>query len=123
MAKKWVNEQKIPSPYERWPGFIIVPLELGSEMFTVWWEKSREIEKDKNRPAEYKMFEERHNMVLDCQIEGLDWDEINPDGSNLPSLAIANFVIAATQDALVEARTLPNLHEPSNDITSSTETS
>lgn len=109
------NTKWVKSPYKEWPGRIQVPVILDAEQFVKWWERSKENEKDDSRPSELKFFQERHHLILACEIEGLNWTNINSDGSNLPSMAIAMLVVSATQKPLSEARTLPNLQEPSSD--------
>lgn len=106
------NSQWIKSPLKEWPGRIQVPIVLDAAQFVEWWQKSRENEKDDKRPTELKIFEERYHLILGCEIEGLNWKNLNRDGSNLPSMAIAMFVVAATQEPLSDARILPNLPKP-----------
>ena len=106
------NSQWFDSPFEEWPGRIQVPIVLDAAQFVEWWEISRENEKDEDRPSELKIFEERFHLILGCEIEGLNWANLNRDGSNLPSMAIAMLVVAATQGPLSDARILPNLQTP-----------
>lgn len=107
------NSKWVKSPLKEWPGRIRVPITLDAPQFVEWWEKSREMEKVDDRASELKVFEERFHLVLGCEITGLNWKNLNRDGSNLPSMAIAMFVIAATQEPLSNARILPNLPKPS----------
>lgn len=120
MAKPWINEQKIESPFEDWPGYIVMPKELSAEQFTKWWEKARAQVDDDTRPVELQAFYVLHHLVLGCHIEGLDWAEIQPDGSNLPSMRLAIMVGIEGMKLVDNARTLPNLPEPSKDTTAST---
>ena len=106
------NTKWITSPLKEWPGQIQVPIVLDAAQFVEWWEKSREMEKNDSRPSELKIFEERFHLILGCEIEGLNWANLNRDGSNLPSMAIAMFVIAATQEPLSHVRILPELPKP-----------
>lgn len=120
MAEKWNNRRRIDSPYERWPGYIIVPELLDPEQYGAWWERSIEIEteladEEKSMPAGFRMFEERRVLILEWHIKGVDLKKIKPYGANMPSMQLINFVVAATQDQIVEARTLPNLSAPSSD--------
>ena len=121
----WNNRQQVESPLAEWPGYIVVPKELTPEQFSGWWERSRRLdeEEDGERPAEFKMFEERGPLVLEWHIEGVNGEAIAADGGNLPSMKLIGFVIAATQPLVIEARSLPKLRGPSKDGTRSTETS
>ena len=121
----WSNRKRVKSPHERWPGYIVVPEELDPVLFSLWWERSIEIatqlaEEEKKVPAEIRMFEERRILILEWHIKGISLDKIKPFGSNMPSMKLISFVVAATQDLIVEARTLPNLSAPSSNTTSKT---
>ena len=106
----WKNERRIESPYENWPGWILVPQEMDAELFSKWWEKS--IEREGGEINELTVFKERHVLVLDAEFSDPDgtlipWESLESDGSNLPTIKIATFVISSTQVLLTEARSLP----------------
>lgn len=115
------NEQRIESPYQEWPGYIVVPKELTAAQFAEYWRiRLEQDEKGDKRPDELRSFSSRQHMVLDWKIDGLKTSDVTPDGLNLPSIRIALFVIAATQQLIRDATSLPNLRGPSSDTTNST---
>lgn len=119
----FVNEQRIDSPLENWPGYIVVPKELGGEQFHQWWITVKRLEKEEidERSDELRAWEARLHMVLDWKIEGLKTADIEPTGRKLPSMKIALFIIQATTPLVNEARSLPKLRRSSGDTSSGRE--
>lgn len=113
----FINEQRIDSPLENWPGYIVIPKELTAEQFHQWWTtlKRQETEEEDARPEELRAWESRLPFVLDWKIEGLKTADIEPTGLKLPSMKIALFVIRATTPLLAAARSLPKLRRSSGD--------
>ena len=114
MTDAWVNEQRIDSPLENWPGYIVVPKELTPEQFCKWWEVMQAENDDDSPPGELQSWGNRYHLVLDWHLKGLKSSQIEATGMKLPSMSIAMFVISATQSLIMEARTLPNLPAPLN---------
>ena len=113
--------RRVDSPFENYPGYILVPEDLTPEQFDTWWQVTSEIENDEEdvRAPEYRMFQERYPLVIEWHVEGLDvpWEQVKGDARKLPAVKLAAFVISATQQCIVEARSLPSLPKPSSDGT------
>lgn len=110
------NEQRIESPLENWPGYIVIPKELDEEQFCTWWEKDKAADMDDSRPDELKAWDTRRHLLLDFQLGDLTPENF-PPGAKVKSLPLAMWVIAETQSLILRAKSLPNLRRPSKGTT------
>ena len=110
--KKVIDGQQaicIDCPLQNWPGCIYVPRSLDEIQFATWWEKYQASGGDKRGDLTHtnaikRLYQERYHIILEAHIDGLDGF-----GEELRELALMNFVAAATQPLILEARYLPNL--------------
>lgn len=99
-----------------YPGYIYVPRELSPEQFTQWW-KSANNERD-DIPYEQAVYQDRHHLVLEWEIDGLKLQHAAPDGSKFPSVWFWGFVRAATEKQVEAAQEPPLLQSNWNELLS-----
>jgi hypothetical protein len=98
-----------------WPGYVVVPEELSPDQYCTWWENVRRQEEDEEdtRPGLVRAFETRKHLVLEAQIEGLDWSLVE-SGHYPPSMKLLSWFVGELGELIDEASSLPNSPRPSS---------
>ena len=114
---------KLTSPFEKYPGEIVVPEELDAEQFNAWWLRSNELDEAAEEESRYPLFEVwecRFPFIQSHSIKLPEEYELEQTGLKLPTPAFAEWFIQETNFLLDQATNLKNYLGLSDD-TSDTE--
>lgn len=112
----FINERKVPSPFESFPGYVVLPVELTPEQFDVWWRAANENqEQDDQRLSDwFQAWRMRHHFVLEWHLEGLDpAKHVTSDGMKMPSMKLIAWIDRITRGLIEDALDLPKSQAPS----------
>jgi hypothetical protein len=107
------NRLAFPSPFEQYPGKVVVSLYLSAQEYHEWWIKA-----GKGQPEEEERhwscweWETRFHLVKAWHIEGLDSEQLKEDPIDLPDNRFIYWILTITQPSLEEAVNLPNSPRP-----------
>jgi len=116
----FINEQKIESPYDSWPGHVILPKELTPEQFDKWWRAYQKYDadveqEDKGLSSWFIGWELRSHFVLEWHIEGVDPNKhVSADPMTMPSMLLVSWIGRITTTLPWEALDLPKSQAPSS---------
>lgn len=115
---------RIKSPFEEYPGYLEIPVNLDALQYNAWYNRADEIAEDEDdrRHGIFKIWDARFDFILEIGMDlGKDY-EFERTGLKLPDPQIAFWFVHETVFLIDDANDSKNWQGPSDD-TSDTEQS
>ncbi len=97
---------KCPSPFEEYPGFVILPAVLDIHDYLKWWRLAQEDTDPKTTHHLETLWSSRHHLVKQWKLQHITAEQIGVT-LNVPDTAIATWIMVLTQPLITEATELP----------------
>ena len=92
-----------PSPFDDFPGRVLLPKNLSPVQFLKWYENTPQEKDDADtRPGALSAYEARRGFVLRIELKGVPEEATHGDGRELPAMKIVQWVNQLTGDLLRE---------------------
>ena len=106
------NVYRCPSPFEKYPGHIDLPVTIPAAEYLEWWGLANPPE-DKDAPEPppehflAELWRERFHLIKSWSLTGLTSLELTPELKTMPDIAFGTWLAQLTQPLIVEATELP----------------
>lgn len=108
----WINEQKIESPFEQWPGYMTIPAEITDEQFCIWYENVKEEDDDEGEHELIKAYGRMKHLILEWNIRDPDGDVVDFD--KVHSMKLHSWVVMTLTELLEDSQSFPKSPVQSN---------